>query len=279
MSDKFPASSTSLPNINLSSPVFHNDINKVYDEDWQKFLSESNNIQTPNILLFFLNLSSSFDTTSTICKQMNLSTETEFIALDYLESMLEQFLQDLTKAINDEANKDHEKIDSYWSESFKVFEKDVPLIIFLTVSIAAKYTDADTHFGLLKVQELVQKVTGEEYLLSDLKGHEFNLFKLMNFQVARPAALHSMEHFIKMVYDKKVLVGIGLGYFLNVGVLALRYAYLHKNTIYESLEKGISDRVRFKKFTKDKVLLGASVVYASKIMSFHKYRTYFMTFL
>lgn len=266
MSESFPTFLSSVPR----TPVFHNDINKVYEEDWQQLLAQSNNIQAPNIISFFLNLSSSFDATSTICHQMNLSTEIEFIALDYLESMLEQFLHDLTVAINEEANGDVEKVDNFWSESFKVFEKDVPLIIFLIVSMAAKFIDAYNPFGLQKVQMLVQEVTGVEYTIQDLKDHEFNLFKLMDLKVEPPIALHSMEHFMKMIYAKEV--GVSLGYFLNVGVLALRYAYLDKHKIYEGLGKGIADSVNFKKFTGDKVLLGASVAYASKTLDMRFFR-------
>lgn len=263
MNNYNPSSSYSSFQKTASTPLFHNDINKAYDEEWQKLLERSKDVHTLKMLPFLLNLSTSFDTISKLCKEMDISIETEFIALDCLESMLESFLHDLTKAINEESNGDSETINTYWSDSHKVFEKDVPLIIFLIVSIAAKYTDANAQFDHHKVRELVQKVTGEEIELSDIREHEYNLFKTMDFKVASPVALHSMQQLMKLIYDKS-FVKVELANFLKVGVLALRYSYLNKHEIYESFAKGIKNQMKFKKFTQDKVLLAAAVVYASK---------------
>lgn len=263
MSNSYPSSSKSSLSNPAKNPAYHDDINHAYNEEWQKLLARSRDLQDLKTLPFFLNLSSSFDTISKLCHQMNISTEAEFTALDCLESMIESFLYELTEAIKKDSNGDPEKINTYWSDSYKVFEGDVPLIIFLILSIAAKYTDAKTQFDLPLVRELAQRVTGKEYELSEIKDHKFNLFKTMGFTVLRPAALHSMEQLMKMVYDKRFL-RVSLEEFLSVGVLALRYSYLDKNRIYESLADVIGDPVKFKKCTGDKVLLASAVVYASK---------------
>ncbi|XP_063706188.1 uncharacterized protein LOC134835248 [Culicoides brevitarsis] len=243
------------------SKNFHTEINQGYDEEWRQVLPDLETDQTSSFS-FFLNLSTSFDFLSTLCQQLNLSTETEFIAFDCLENLLEAFLQHLTVSIDEEAAGDVEKKEIFWQETHKSFENDVPFVLFLTLSIAAKYVDAGTTFDLHKVQELVQKVTENEFSLQDLNEREAVLFEMMHFKVNRPVALHSVEQMMKMIYDRNV-VGMKLSQFLDVGTETLRFAYLEKHKIYQKVKGDLPDESLFKKLTGDKVLLAAATVFAS----------------
>uniref|UniRef100_A0A336M493 CSON011930 protein n=1 Tax=Culicoides sonorensis TaxID=179676 RepID=A0A336M493_CULSO len=255
----YPSNSSSSRKNMKFTENFHNEINVSYADEWPFFPVDQ---KSEKNLPFLLNLTDSFETTSKICQRFKIIPEIEFIALDTLESLLESFLYDLSKDIETEMKGDLKAINGCWEEASQIFEKDVPLIILLNISLAAKYIDRSTHFNLGKVLQLVHLVSDEKYDITSIKEHEMCLFKNIGFKVSRPVALHSMEQMIKLVYNEEFL-NISLDEFLKVGLLTLRFAYMEKYKIYSSLINGISNSNTFKTFTRDKVLLAAAVVFAT----------------
>lgn len=243
--------------------VFHSDINNTYQQTWKKLLKEVQSVHKISIK-FLMNLSETFNTISKLCVHLNLCPDVEFSAFDSLEHMLDSFLFDLTKAIDNEPT-DKETKSFYWNQVCDTIKVDSPLIILLTLSLAAKYNNAKTMLDTKKISELMETCTEEKYTSADITKHEFNLFKTMGFSVARPNTLHSMEHLLKLIYDPKE-VQVDVREFLMVGVTVLRYTYLKKNDIYAALEKLIPDPSTFKKFANDKILLAAAVVLTSKLL-------------
>lgn len=241
-----------------SSKEFHDEINADYMAEWKKSLL----FTKPTLkdkAAFHFNFKPTLELIGKICINLKLTVETEFAAYDCLIFMLENFLDQLNDAIEDETAGDVETVEACWRQVYVVFKQDVTLIIFLIISITSKVY---SQVKVLKAEQLHALMVhcGQDIALKDLVKRELQLMKTMNMSVPEPKALLAVEPLLRNVL-KGMNALARLGPLNKLAITLLRLTYLDSYAIYGRVVADLNDNKLIRRLMEDKALLAASVVY------------------